>query len=129
MALGRTDEAKALVANLPTNIESHAEIQGVKSALEVAEQGREAQGQLAALQARLAANAEDHQARFDYAVALNAIGKREEAAEQLLQIIRRDRKWNDEAARLQLLKFFEAWGPTDPATITGRRKMASVLFA
>lgn len=129
IALGRTEEAKALVATLPTNVESHAEIQGVKSALELAEKGREAQGQIAALQARLAADSNDHQARFDYAVALNALGKREEAAEQLLQIIRRDRKWNDEAARLQLLKFFEAWGLTDDVTVAARRRLSTMLFS
>jgi putative thioredoxin len=129
IALGRTDEAKALVATLPANVESHAEIQGVKAALELAEQGRAAQGQIAALQARLAANADDHQARFDYAVALNAIGRREEAAEQLLQIIRRDRRWNDEAARLQLLKFFEAWGLTDDVTVAARRRLSTLLFS
>jgi putative thioredoxin len=129
IALGRTTEAKALVATLPSNVESHAEIQGVKAALELAEKGREAQGQIAALQARLAANADDHQARYDYAIALNAIGKREEAAEQLLQIIRRDRKWNDEAARLQLLKFFEAWGLTDEVTVAARRRLSTLLFS
>ncbi|WP_019015275.1 thioredoxin [Elioraea tepidiphila] len=129
IALGRTAEAKALVATLPSNVESHAEIQGVKAALELAEKGREAQGQIAALQARLAANADDHQARYDYAIALNAIGKREEAAEQLLQIIRRDRKWNDEAARLQLLKFFEAWGLTDEVTVAARRRLSTLLFS
>jgi putative thioredoxin len=129
IGLGRTAEAKALVATLPSNVESHAEIQGVKAALELAEKGREAQGQIAALQARLAANADDHQARYDYAIALNAIGKREEAAEQLLQIIRRDRKWNDEAARLQLLKFFEAWGLTDEVTVAARRRLSTLLFS
>ncbi|GIX09622.1 thioredoxin [Elioraea sp.] len=129
IALGRTEEAKALVATLPANVESHAEIQGVKSALELAEKGREAQGQIAALQARLAANADDHQARFDYAVALNALGKREEAAEQLLQIIRRDRTWNDDAARLQLLKFFEAWGLSDDVTVAARRRLSALLFS
>lgn len=129
IALGRTAEAKALVATLPSNVESHAEIQGVKAALDLAEQGREAQGQIAALQARLAANADDHQARYDYAIALNAIGKREEAAEQLLQILRRDRKWNDEAARLQLLKFFEAWGLTDEVTVAARRRLSTLLFS
>ncbi len=129
IALGRTEEAKALVATLPANVESHAEIQGVKAALQLAEQGREAQGQIATLQARLAANADDHQARYDYAIALNAIGKREEAAEQLLQILRRDRKWNDEAARLQLLKFFEAWGLTDEVTVAARRRLSTLLFS
>lgn len=129
IALGRPEEAKALVADLPSNIESHAEIQGVKAALELAEQGRAAQAQITALQARLAANPDDHQARFDYAVALNALGRREEAAEQLLQIIRRDRKWNDEAARLQLLKFFEAWGLNDEVTVAARRRLSALLFS
>ncbi|MCS6922159.1 MAG: thioredoxin [Elioraea sp.] len=129
IAQGRLEEARALVATLPSNIEAHAEIQGVKSALELAEQGRAAQAKLAELQARLARNADDHQARFDYAVALNALGKREEAAEQLLQIIRRDRKWNDEAARLQLLKFFEAWGLSDEVTVAARRRLSSLLFS
>lgn len=129
IALGRTGEAKALVATLPSNVESHAEIQGVKAALELAEKGQEAQGQITALQARLAADANDHQARYDYAVALNALGKREEAAEQLLQIIRRDRTWNDEAARLQLLRFFEAWGLTDDVTVAARRRLSTLLFS
>ncbi len=129
IAQGRLEEARALVATLPSNIEAHAEIQGVKSALELAEQGREAQAKLAELQARLARNADDHEARFDYAIALNALGKRDEAAEQLLQIIRRDRKWNDEAARLQLLKFFEAWGLTDEVTVSARRRLSSLLFS
>ena len=71
----------------------------------------------------------DHQARFDLAVALNAAGKREEAAEQLLEIVKRDRKWNDDGARKQLVQFFEAWGPTDEATVEGRRKLSSILFA
>ncbi|MCS6853983.1 MAG: thioredoxin [Elioraea sp.] len=129
IAQGRLEEARALVANLPSNVEAHAEIQGVKAALELAEQGREAQAKLTDLQARLARNAEDHQARFDYAIALNALGKREEAAEQLLQIIRRDRTWNDEAARLQLLKFFEAWGLSDEVTVAARRRLSSLLFS
>ncbi len=129
IAQGRLEEARALVATLPSNIEAHTEIQGVKAALQLAEQGREAQAKLTELQERLARNANDHQARFDYAIALNSLGKREEAAEQLLQIIRRDRKWNDEAARLQLLKFFEAWGLTDEVTVSARRRLSSLLFS
>lgn len=129
IALGRESEAGALVANLPANVESHAEIQGVKAALEVAAKGREAQAKLAELQARLAANADDHAARFDYAVALNALGRREEAAEQLLQIIRKQRGWNDDAARLQLLKFFEAWGLNDEVTVAARRRLSALLFS
>ena len=71
----------------------------------------------------------DHEARFDLAIALNAAGKRDEAAEQLLAIVKRDRKWNDDKARKQLVQFFEAWGPTDEATVNGRRRLSSVLFA
>jgi putative thioredoxin len=129
IALGREDEAAALVAGLPANVESHAEVQGVKAALEVAAKGREAQKQLTSLQARLATNADDHAARFDYAIALNALGRREEAAEQLLQIMKKQRDWNDDAARLQLLKFFEAWGLTDEITVAARRRLSALLFS
>jgi len=129
LALGREEEAKALVASLPTNVESHAEVQGVKAAIEVAAKGRAAQAQLAELQARLAADADDHAARFDYAVALNALGRREEAAEQLLQIMRRKKGWNDDAARLQLLRFFEAWGLSDEVTVAARRRLSALLFS
>lgn len=129
LALGHAEEAAALVAGLPANVESHAEVQGVKAALEVASKGREAQSQLSDLQARLAADADDHAARFDYAVALNALGHREEAAEQLLQIMRRRKGWNDDAARLQLLKLFEAWGLTDDVTVAARRRLSTLLFS
>jgi putative thioredoxin len=129
IALGREDEAAALVATLPANVESHAEVQGVKAALELAAKGREAQAQLSNLQARLAANADDHAARFDYAVALNALGRREEAAEQLLQIMKKQRGWNDDAARLQLLRFFEAWGLSDEVTVAARRRLSTLLFS
>ena len=71
----------------------------------------------------------DHQARYDLATALNAMGEREQAAEALLEIMRRDRKWNEDAARLQLLKFFEAWGSDDPATAAARRRLSAILFS
>ncbi|WP_291297683.1 co-chaperone YbbN [Elioraea sp.] len=129
IALGREQEAAALVASLPANVESHAEVQGVKSALEVTAKGREAQGRITALQARLAADAGDHAARFDYAVALNGISRREDAADQLLQIMKAQKGWNDDAARLQLLKFFEAWGLTDEVTVAARRRLSTLLFS
>ena len=81
------------------------------------------------LQARVAADPADLQARYDLATALNASGEREQAADALLDIIRRNRGWNDDAARLQLLKFFEAWGFDDPATTAARRRLSSVLFS
>jgi putative thioredoxin len=84
---------------------------------------------MAAFEARLAADPADHEARYELATALNATGKPEEAANALLEIIRRDRAWNEGAARLQLLKFFEAWGLTDPVTIAARRKLSALLFS
>ena len=78
---------------------------------------------------RLEADPKDHQARYDLASALNAMGERDQAAEALLDIVRRDRKWNEDAARLQLLKFFEAWGNDEPATGSARRRLSAVLFS
>ena len=86
-------------------------------------------GDTGPLEARLAANPADHQARFDLALLLNAHGDRVGAVEQLLEIQRRDRNWSEEKARKQLLQFFEAWGPMDEATLTGRRRLSSMLFA
>ena len=81
------------------------------------------------LEKKLAANPLDHQARFDLAAALNAKGKRLEAANHLLEIVKRDRKWNEDGARKQLVQFFEAWGGTDEATVNGRKRLSSILFA
>jgi putative thioredoxin len=81
------------------------------------------------LEQKVAADPLDHQARFDLATALNANGKRAEATQQLLETVKRDRKWNEDGARKQLVQFFEAWGPTDEATVEGRRKLSSILFA
>jgi putative thioredoxin len=83
----------------------------------------------AALEAKLAANPDDHQARYDLAVVLNAEGRREAAAEALLALMRRDRTWNEDGARKKLLEFFEAWGPKDPATLRGRRLLSGLLFS
>jgi putative thioredoxin len=83
---------------------------------------------LSEFEARLAADADDHEARIELAVALNAMERRAEAAEALLAAIKRDRAWNEEAARKQLLKFFEAWGPMDPATVKARRGLSTLLF-
>jgi putative thioredoxin len=129
LALGREDQAREALAQVPTRIAEHAEVAGARSALALAEEGRKARDQLATFQARLAADPADHQARYDLATALNAMGRKEEAAEALLDILRRDRKWNEEGARLQLLKFFEAWGFDDPVTLTARRKLSALLFS
>ena len=84
---------------------------------------------VAELAARVAAQPNDHQARFDLAMALHAAGEREAAVEALIEIIGRDRNWNEEAARHQLLKFFEAWGPKDELTQSARRRLSSLLFS
>ena len=93
------------------------------------ERGRKAQGQLQSLQSRVSADPSDLQARYDLATALNASGQREQAADALLEIVQRNRSWNEDAARLQLLKFFEAWGFDDPATTAARRRLSAVLFS
>jgi putative thioredoxin len=129
LALGQEDQAREALARVPPKLADHAEIAGARSALALAEEGRKAKDQLQSFQARVAADPTDLQARYDLATALNAISEREQAADALLEIIRRNRSWNDDAARLQLLKFFEAWGFEDPATMSARRKLSSVLFS
>ena len=129
MALGQEEQAREALAQVPAKIAEHAEVSGARSALALAEEGRAARDQLATFEARLAADPGDHQARYDLATALNAMDRREEAAEALLAIIRKSRGWNEEAARLQLLKFFEAWGFDDEATLAARRKLSAILFS
>jgi putative thioredoxin len=94
----------------------------------VAEQAT-ALGPIAELEKKVAENPLDHQARFDLALALNAEGRRIDTVDHLLDIVRRDRKWNDDGARKQLVQLFEAWGPNDEATVAGRRRLSSILFA
>jgi putative thioredoxin len=128
LALGQEEQARQLVESVPAKLQDHAEIAGIRSALELAAEGRKARARLSEFESRLAADPEDHAARIDLAIALNAMEERGQAADALLEAIRRDRAWNDEAARKQLLKFFEAWGLTDPATLAARRKLSSLLF-
>ncbi|MDT7950326.1 MAG: co-chaperone YbbN [Acetobacteraceae bacterium] len=128
IALGEEDQATDALSQVPAKIADHPEISGVRSALALAAEGRKASAGLNELEKRVAANPDDHQARYDLATALNATGKRDEAAAALLEIVKRDRSWNEDGARLQLLKFFEAWGLTDPATLAARRKLSALLF-
>ena len=128
LALGEEEQAREALAQVPEKLVEHAQIAGARSALALAEEGRHASAQLKTYQKRLAADPADHQARYDFATAQNASGKREEAAEALLEIMRREPGWNDDAARRQLLKFFEAWGFDDPATVAARRKLSALLF-
>ena len=129
LAFGQEEQANQALAEVPAKIADHAEVSGARAALALAVEGRKARDQLATFQQLLAADPADHQARYDLATALNASDRREEAADALLDIIRRARGWNEDAARLQLLKFFEAWGFDDPATVAARRKLSSILFS
>jgi putative thioredoxin len=125
---GSIEEAKQTLAQVPEAKRNDTAVAAARAALEVAEQAAHL-GPVAELEQKVAANPLDHQARFDLAIALNANSRRQEALDQLLEIVRRDRKWNDDAARKQLVQFFEAWGPTDEHTVSGRRRLSSILFA
>jgi putative thioredoxin len=128
VALGQLAQARGLLAGLTPEQEKDAAIASAKAALELAAQA-EKLGKPGDLAKRVEADPSDYQARFDLALALNASGDRAGASDQLLEIIRRDRTWNDAAARKQLVQFFEAWGPKDPAAVKGRQRLSSLLFA
>ncbi len=129
LALGQEEEARAALEQVPASIRGHAEITGAASALLLAEQGREAASRLGEFERRLQADAADHAARYELATALNGLGRRAEAADALLEIVRCDRAWNEDGARQQLLKFFEAWGFDDLASVAARRKLSTLLFS
>ena len=125
---GALEQAKQTLALVPEAKRNDPAVAAARAALEVSEQAK-AVGPIADLEAKVAANALDHQARFDLALALNGKGQRQEAVDNLLEIVKRDRKWNDDGARKQLVQFFEAWGPTDEATVNGRKRLSSILFS
>jgi putative thioredoxin len=128
LAGGEIDQAKQTLNTVPEAKRNDAAYAAARAALEVAEQANSV-GPVGELEKKVAANPLDHQARFDLAVALNASGQRNDAVEHLIAIVKRDRKWNDDGARKQLVQFFEAWGPTDEATVAGRKRLSSVLFS
>jgi putative thioredoxin len=128
VATGALDQARQTLAMVPEGKQNDAAVAAARAALELAEQAKTL-GPLTELEQKVAANPLDHQARFDLALALNGKGRRAEALDHLIAIVKRDRKWNDDGARKQLVQFFDAWGPTDEATIEGRRKLSSILFA
>jgi putative thioredoxin len=125
---GALDRATQTLALIPEAKRNDSAVAAAQAALQLAEQTKNI-GPLGELEQKVAANPLDHQARFDLALALNGKGRRLEALEQLITIVKRDRKWNDDGARKQLVQFFEAWGPTDEATIEGRKRLSSILFA
>jgi putative thioredoxin len=123
--LVRAEQTLALVP--PAKVDS-APVASARASLELARKAANA-GDAETLRAKLAVNPNDTQSRFDLALALNAKGDRQGALEELLTIIRKDRAFNDDAARKQLLELFDAWGTSDPATVSGRQRLSSLLFA
>jgi putative thioredoxin len=128
LAGGDVKQARAALDRLPADAANHPDVTALRSSLELAEQATEA-GSSAELEARLQQNPADHEARYNLAMALYAQGQREQAVDQLLDQIKRDRGWNEEASRKQLLKLFEAFGPTDPLTVASRRRLSALLFS
>ena len=125
---GAIDQAKQTLAMVPESKRGDAAVKAVQAMIDLAEQASSL-GPVTELEQKVAANPLDHQARFDLATALNAMGRRAEATDQLLAIVKRDRKWNDDGARKQLLQFFEAWGGADEATVDGRKRLSTILFS
>ncbi len=129
MAVGDTAGAQAMLGQLPPEVAKHGDIQAVKTALELQATAAVAAGQAADLRRRLSDDPGDHQARLDLAMAYYANGEQEAAVDELLELFRRDRAWNDDAARKQLVKFFDAFGPTHPLTVSARKRLSSLMFS
>jgi putative thioredoxin len=128
LATGDVAGARTRLATLPESVAKDPAITAVRTQLDLAEQAAKS-GPLDDLEAKVARDPADHAARLELALGLYAAGRLEQAVDALLESIRRDRGWNDGEARKQLVKFFEAWGPADPLTIQGRRKLSSILFS
>ncbi len=125
---GDKEAATEMLAQVPADKQDVPAVAAVRAKMKLAEEAASL-GDPVELERRLAANPKDHQARFDLALVQNARGMRMEAADSLLAIMKAERGWNDDAARSQLLKFFEAWGPADEVTLSARRKLSSLLFS
>jgi putative thioredoxin len=129
IASGSLSKARQALDRVPKSEAGNAEVAAARSALDLAEAAQQAMGRAGKLRARLAQNADDHEARIELATALFGSGQREAAIDELLTAFKRDRAWNEGAARKQLIKFFEAMGPTDPLTLSARRRLSSLMFA
>ncbi len=127
IAAGDLASAKETLATAPDGASDPA-LAAARAQIELAERAAVV-GDLAPLEARIAADPADHQSRFDLAVGLAAAGLRKEALDHLLEVVRRDRTWNEDGARKELVKLFEAWGPKDEHTVAGRKRLSSLLFA
>jgi putative thioredoxin len=129
IADGRADHAEKILEKVSDEMKAKKPLQAIIAQLELAAEGAKASAELDGLKSRIEADPKDHQARIDLAGALYATDDREAAMDQLLESIRIDRSWQGEAARKQLLKYFEAMGPTDPVTSDARRRLSSILFS
>lgn len=129
MAVGDMDAIRQMMPRLPEAVAKHPDIRAVCTALELHETASAASGRAAELRRLISDNPDDHQARFDLAMAYYAAGEHEMAVDELLEVFRRDRTWNEDGARKQLVKFFEAFGPTHPLTLSGRRRLSALLFS
>ncbi|MEM8878279.1 MAG: thioredoxin [Pseudomonadota bacterium] len=125
---GETERARQTLDAVTEELAKDPAIASARAAVELAEQTADL-GDIGPLEKAILADPNDHQSRFDLALALNARSDRLGAIDHLLEIVKRDREWNEDQAREQLLTFFEAWGPTDPMTVEGRRKLSTVLFS
>jgi putative thioredoxin len=128
VAMGEIENARGFVDDMGDRTRLKTPIAAAISALELAEAVTH-NADLDVARAHAEANPTDTQAKFDLGMALFAANKREEAVQTMIEIIRKDREWNEDGARTQLIKFFEAWGPMDPASVAGRRALSTVLFA
>ncbi|MEY8838826.1 thioredoxin [Cribrihabitans sp. XS_ASV171] len=128
IAMGDLDKAEAILNGAPVEISKSAELEAAHAQIELARQAENA-GPVAELQAHVEAEPDNHQARYDLAQALYANGQAQEAVDQLLELFRRDREWNEGAAKAQLFTIFDALKPNDPVALNGRRKLSSMIFA
>ena len=128
LGLGDAPGAREILDAVDEKLATHADIEGARAALELSERSEES-GDEGELRSRLAADENDHQARYDLAMVHYAGACNEQAIDELLEIVRRQRAWNEEAAREMLLQIFDALGPTHELTVGGRRKLSSILFS
>ena len=128
LALEQVEQAEGVLGSAPDEVANAPEVEAARAQIALAKQAEEA-GPVAELRATVETNPDDHQARYDLAQALYAAGEGEESIDQFLEIFRRDRDWNDGAAKTQLFTIFEALKPNDPLVLNGRRKLSSMIFA
>lgn len=129
MAAGQADAARQVLNDVPDDMKEDPEIKSAIAALDLADKAGESVGQTAELESKVAANEADHQARFDLALAYYASGRSEEAIDHLLTIVQKNRAWNEEAARKQLIEIFDALGSADPLVADSRRRLSTILFS